>query len=756
MKKFICLVLMIGMLAASFVGAFGAQQGSFSMPVKITDAEIDGTVTIEAQSGGGQTDTVQVINGEGSYSFSQELAGTYDYKVTQVPGNKANVTYDKTEYLVRVTYYYVEDEATGKQELVSEGFAVKTADFDGNPITIDPENLDKCDIVFKNIEKEYMTVKRTVTFTRYTPTGETMFVSVVQPVELERIVTTTVGPDGQKETSRGPWAVKDTPENWKNLDAVAAPEEEGWEPNVPSRPSWRPDNLSNPNRLNLDDPKDIVENIYYNPKTTDEVEYKTVKRTITYTQFTPEGELISETVEQVVTIKRTKTSATDGTVTYGPWEVEQGDLGSIDSPNIGGWTPSRSSLPPWGPNDTSNPNRLNLEDPQDITENVFYTTYVVVNPTVQKKVTGNPPEAGRFVLVMETEDPANPMPDGSIGGARKLTIIGPGTYDFGQIVFTTPGTYTYKMYEEAGNLEGYTYDASVYEVTFTVYVENLQMKADRTDKVNGKEAEGAIFHNPYGEDPELPIDPDDVVEEETKVITRTITYTEYTPDGKEVSKSVTQTVTLKRKVVKNPNGYVKSVGKWEIDPEKSDTSEKVSPEKEGWNPNKSVIGEWQVDLDDPKSEIIHVVYTPEGEPVVEELESEEFKTITRTITYTEYTPDGKQVFTSVVQTVTLRRSRLENIYTGEITYTGWSIYEGEAGAVSSKEKEGWIFDKALVEAWQIDLSDPRDEVVHVIYTPAGGPGPKTGDAARPVLWALALLMSAAAGAVLLAKRRRRA
>ena len=78
-----------------------------------------------------------------------------------------------------------------------------------------------------------------------------------------------------------------------------------------------------------------------------------------------------------------------------------------------------------------------------------------------------------------------------------VTIYGEGTVELGQVSFTKPG-YVYRCYEETGDAEGYTYDQTVYTVTYEVTetVDGLDYTRTIT-KDNGEQAEGLDFTNSY-------------------------------------------------------------------------------------------------------------------------------------------------------------------------------------------------------------------------------------------------------------------
>lgn len=95
----------------------------------------------------------------------------------------------------------------------------------------------------------------------------------------------------------------------------------------------------------------------------------------------------------------------------------------------------------------------------------------------------------------------------------------------------------------------------------------------------------------------------------------------------------------------------------------------------------------------------------------------ETRTITRTITYTEYSPDGKEIIKRVVQTVTLQRPKGSD--------GPWTIVSGDQSAVKSPEYSDelgtWIPSLDEIGWWDIDLNDPQDRDENVYYTPPEQP-----------------------------------
>lgn len=106
-------------------------------------------------------------------------------------------------------------------------------------------------------------------------------------------------------------------------------------------------------------------------------------------------------------------------------------------------------------------------------------------------------EAGAFQFKIEPADGA-PMPAGPQGGVVSNDVDG--RIDFGTFSFSAPGTYAYTVSEVPGTAAGYTYDDTVYTVTFTVDdadVTNGTLEVTRAITVDGVPAESVIFSNTY-------------------------------------------------------------------------------------------------------------------------------------------------------------------------------------------------------------------------------------------------------------------
>lgn len=131
--------------------------------------------------------------------------------------------------------------------------------------------------------------------------------------------------------------------------------------------------------------------------------------------------------------------------------------------------------------------------------NKYTTSAVIVDPPVQKVISGDMPQAdSTFTFYMKADKTAYPMPGGSSGGLKSITIKGAGKNDFGNITFTEAGTYTYTVYEQKGGVSGYTYDTTVYAMKVTVIQADGKLSAvqEITDE-KGDIASGLIFANKY-------------------------------------------------------------------------------------------------------------------------------------------------------------------------------------------------------------------------------------------------------------------
>lgn len=123
------------------------------------------------------------------------------------------------------------------------------------------------------------------------------------------------------------------------------------------------------------------------------------------------------------------------------------------------------------------------------------TEPAVLTLEVEESVTGDTPSgAETFAFVLEGADGA-PMPE-----SDTIYITGSGSGCFLPITYTQPGDYSYTLWEQAGNTEGYTYDDTVYEVTVQVTTDDDgQLLISVCAAVEGSDvkSETIAFENQY-------------------------------------------------------------------------------------------------------------------------------------------------------------------------------------------------------------------------------------------------------------------
>ena len=117
-------------------------------------------------------------------------------------------------------------------------------------------------------------------------------------------------------------------------------------------------------------------------------------------------------------------------------------------------------------------------------------------PIITKVVKGKGAPKKKFQFAFVAEGKA-PMPEGSSGSKKVLTLTGAGKVEAGEISFTKAGTYKYKIYEVKEDIKGWTYDTARYTVTFVVKEADGKLTCKRTIKKNGKSADKISFVNKY-------------------------------------------------------------------------------------------------------------------------------------------------------------------------------------------------------------------------------------------------------------------
>ena len=123
---------------------------------------------------------------------------------------------------------------------------------------------------------------------------------------------------------------------------------------------------------------------------------------------------------------------------------------------------------------------------------------LMVDPPVNKTVSGSPGKDSTFTFKLEAGDRSNPMPAGSVNGVKTLAIVGSGTEDFGTWSYTEAGTYYYTVSEVNTGESGYTYDTAVYTIVDRVKDVDGQLVLSRTvTNASNKQVDAFTFINQY-------------------------------------------------------------------------------------------------------------------------------------------------------------------------------------------------------------------------------------------------------------------
>ena len=116
----------------------------------------------------------------------------------------------------------------------------------------------------------------------------------------------------------------------------------------------------------------------------------------------------------------------------------------------------------------------------------FQRSIIMVDPPVRKTVSGTPSVNSVFTFRLTAQNPANPMPAGSVNGVKTLSITGTGVGEFGTWNYDSEGVYFYTISEVNSGIAGYTYDTAVYTITDVVSVVGGQLTLSRivTNQLN--------------------------------------------------------------------------------------------------------------------------------------------------------------------------------------------------------------------------------------------------------------------------------
>jgi len=130
---------------------------------------------------------------------------------------------------------------------------------------------------------------------------------------------------------------------------------------------------------------------------------------------------------------------------------------------------------------------------------------LMVDPPVRKTVQGNPATAYTFTFRLEAAEAGQPMPPGSTGRTKDLTITGSGSAEFGVWSYTEVGTFVYTVREIATDNTDYVFDTTVYTITDIVTNADGQLVLNRTvTNQDNRAVSSLIFINFFvGDDVEV-------------------------------------------------------------------------------------------------------------------------------------------------------------------------------------------------------------------------------------------------------------
>lgn len=216
----------------------------------------------------------------------------------------------------------------------------------------------------------------------------------------------------------------------------------------------------------------------------------------------------------------TATNAADGTVAFSPITYHLGDLAGETSKTFtytisevangkAGVTYDQTKHTASVTVTDNGDGTLSVSDPVyddgSATAPTFTNTYkaaavTTALPTVTKIVSGDKPDAyPTFTFALEALN-GSILPDSAgENGVTTGIINGDGAVSLGSVTFDQAGTYSYKAYEVAGNAEGWTYDNTVYNVTYTVTDDGAGVLGTSTSisTSDGTAADAVTFENVY-------------------------------------------------------------------------------------------------------------------------------------------------------------------------------------------------------------------------------------------------------------------
>lgn len=131
--------------------------------------------------------------------------------------------------------------------------------------------------------------------------------------------------------------------------------------------------------------------------------------------------------------------------------------------------------------------------------NTYIPPVEIDPPIIEKVVEGESAPETQFSFLLRGEDGA-PMPEGSNGNTKIITLTGSGETELGKISFPGPGVYVYTISELNAGEDGWEYDDTVYTLTVTVAMEDGELHASYALTKNGEVADKVLFVNRYEPD----------------------------------------------------------------------------------------------------------------------------------------------------------------------------------------------------------------------------------------------------------------
>lgn len=136
---------------------------------------------------------------------------------------------------------------------------------------------------------------------------------------------------------------------------------------------------------------------------------------------------------------------------------------------------------------------------------------VAVDPPVKKRITGTPQNKDAFRFRLRSEEDGNPMPAGSANGEKIIEIRGEGEAEFGEWIYTQPGTYNYDISEVNTNDPNYKYDTIMYTITDVVTLvesgQTVELHVNRSiEDSNGKPVASTLITPATNNERSLPLE----------------------------------------------------------------------------------------------------------------------------------------------------------------------------------------------------------------------------------------------------------